>query len=339
MVSVLLPVRNGMPYLPAAMQSIFDQDFCDFEFIIVNDGSTDTTLEYLNEIKDERLKVFTTKGIGLVDALNLGLQECKGKYVARMDADDISLPQRLQIQLDFLERNPTFAVVCSDIIRIDEAGCRLGVERSKIQSNDSLRQGLLGRIPMKPIVHPSAMIRTSVLNEIKGYRHYHAAEDRDLWLRLVDRCNFHRIEMPLLQYRVTSTGISRMQKERQAANALLAVVNYQVCQTLGLDFYEMYPTVVEDFRRICIRHVALQSAAISDSENLKKALRSKDIYNSLKAILIILNNRSVKSIPYIRRRSDFAMIEKLVFLAKCFNDARTNLSVDIINEALYTCKS
>ena len=112
-VSVLLPVRNGLPYIEEALQSIKTQDFTDWELIVVDDGSTDGTTEWLATQANHQIRRIGTSGKGLVSALNLGLAECRGDYVARMDADDVSLPDRFRIQVQALDQNPTVAAQTS----------------------------------------------------------------------------------------------------------------------------------------------------------------------------------------------------------------------------------
>jgi glycosyltransferase involved in cell wall biosynthesis len=122
-VSVVMSVYNGEKYLCEAIDSILNQTFENFEFLIVNDGSTDRTLEILQSYRDPRIKVINNeRNIGLTASLNKGLKIAKGEYVARMDADDVSFPHRLEQQKAFLDRNPRVAMVGSWAEVIDESG-------------------------------------------------------------------------------------------------------------------------------------------------------------------------------------------------------------------------
>ena len=106
-----MPVYNGEKYLQEAIESILNQTFKDFEFIIINDGSTDKTLEIIKSFTDPRIKLITQENRGIIYSLNKGITESRGKYIARMDADDISLPERLEKEYRFLEQNPNYGIV------------------------------------------------------------------------------------------------------------------------------------------------------------------------------------------------------------------------------------
>src|SRR5688572_25577736 len=126
-VTVLMSVHNGMPFLKEAVESILHQTFGGFEFVIVDDASTDETPEYLKSIADRRVRVLTLpENIGLTAALNHGLREARGEFIARQDADDTSDPRRLEKQVAYLRANSTYAVVGSQARLVDDRGCSLG---------------------------------------------------------------------------------------------------------------------------------------------------------------------------------------------------------------------
>src|SRR3989344_8977423 len=114
-ITVLLSVYNDSRFLKSAIESILNQTFSDFEFLVINDASTDNTAEIINSFSDPRLKTITNShNLGLTKSLNIGLKEAQGKYIARLDADDISLPDRLKIQHDFMESHPDIALSGTD---------------------------------------------------------------------------------------------------------------------------------------------------------------------------------------------------------------------------------
>ena len=126
-ISVIMSVYNGMPYLQEAVKSILNQTYKDFEFIIVDDASTDDSLKYLKGINDKRIKILSNeKNLGLAVSLNKALNAARGEYIARMDADDISKPERLHIQLNFMELNPQIDICGSFVSVIDENGKLVG---------------------------------------------------------------------------------------------------------------------------------------------------------------------------------------------------------------------
>jgi glycosyltransferase involved in cell wall biosynthesis len=158
LVTVLMPVFNGAPFLREALDSVFAQTMVDFELLVIDGGSTDGTLDLLRSVSDPRLRVISQR-LNLIDSLNLGLTEARGKYIARMDADDIALPERLCTQIDFLQNNPHIALVGSNAYIIDEKGCVQSKTHRPVQSwwvNWNL-------FFMNPFVHSSVTVRKGVL--------------------------------------------------------------------------------------------------------------------------------------------------------------------------------
>ena len=200
-ISVLMAVFNGAQYLEATLQSILDQSFRNFELVIVDDASSDETPEILRKVSrfDSRVAVLTNpRNLKLASSLNRGLEACRSEYIARSDADDLYHPDRLRIQLDFMERNPKVGVVSSAFHRIDSSGNHL---RTTIppSRNGEIKQALLFR---NCILHPGAMFRKSTVMDVGGYDpDFDYAEDYDLWARLFDRTQFTQIREPLVSYR------------------------------------------------------------------------------------------------------------------------------------------
>ena len=129
-ISVLMPVFNSERYLKTAIESILNQTFQDFELIIVDDGSTDASENIIRSFESEKIFSYKNAGnIGLIATLNRGIDLCRGKYIARMDADDVSLPTRLEKQFNFLKKNPEYALVGSNAERIDDKNKHLRVKR------------------------------------------------------------------------------------------------------------------------------------------------------------------------------------------------------------------
>ena len=186
-VSVLIPVYNGESTIESAVESILRQSFCDFEIVIINDGSTDSTpsiLDYLSK-RDKRINVIHTPQRGIISALNTGIELCRADLIARMDADDISHPQRLELQFDLMTNQPEVSV-CSSLVRMfprkDLLGGLVKYEEwlSSLISSDDIARDMLVE---SPVAHPSVMLRKSELIEIGGYQERGWPEDYDLWLR------------------------------------------------------------------------------------------------------------------------------------------------------------
>jgi len=189
-VSVLLPVRNALPHLHRAIRSLNRQTIPNFEVVAVDDGSTDGSSEVLEEwaANDPRVRVVRREIFGLVAALNDGLSECRAPVVARMDADDISHPRRLQLQTEFLEKHPGVDVVSCLVRHFPWHRVGQGFRLYEEWLNSLTTHGdmALERFVESPLAHPSTMLRRRRLEEIGGYRDLGWPEDYDLWLRLIE---------------------------------------------------------------------------------------------------------------------------------------------------------
>jgi len=209
-VSVIMAVYNAEKYLDEAIQSILIQTYEKFEFIIINDGSSDKSLEILEKyaIQDSRIVMINRKNKGLVYSLNEGILKAKGKYIARMDADDISDPFRLENQLEFIENN-NLDICGGHYLLLGKKGKINGLNVVPI-SHEMCTLSLLFKVPF---AHPSVMIRKSFLNNNLleyGQSKYQKAEDLDLWIRM-HKCGarFGNVDKVVLKYRVLEESLSK----------------------------------------------------------------------------------------------------------------------------------
>ena len=212
--SVLMTVYNGMPYLPEAVESILSQDFADFECIIVDDGSTDETSRYLKQLQDPRVLILSQENGGTAAASNFGLAHCRGEYLARMDADDITLPTRFGKQVRFLDKNPEIGLLGTQLACMGE--CRIGKNLNLPCSNQAIRQSLLkGK---HALCHPTLMMRTQLLREIGGYWKIRLIDDWDMMLRMTEVTQAYNLDEVLHHYRVHRGSLngSRMKEMRFA---------------------------------------------------------------------------------------------------------------------------
>jgi cellulose synthase/poly-beta-1,6-N-acetylglucosamine synthase-like glycosyltransferase len=207
-ISVVLPIHNGMPYLPDTIQSVLEQSFRDFELIALDDGSTDETWSYLQAQDDPRLRAIRLEKVGLVGALNRALDEAKAPLIARIDADDIALPNRLAAQHQFMAERPKVALLGCQALCIDERGSPSGTRRFPLSSGAIRFQMFFGC----PFLHPGTMFRRGAAMDIGGYRkEYFPGEDYDLWSRLIVRHQTANHCEPLMRYRVHSQSITGTQ--------------------------------------------------------------------------------------------------------------------------------
>jgi glycosyltransferase involved in cell wall biosynthesis len=180
-VSVLLPVHNGEKYLDQAIESILSQTFQDLELLVADDGSEDRTWQIASGYKDPRIRLFQNESnLGIAETLQGMILESRGKYIARMDADDISLPKRLEKQVAFLESHPKTGLLGTGIRKIINTGEMLKQTWLYPGGNPKLQWLLFFR---NPFAHPTVMVRRELLVQVGGYRH-RPAEDFDLWERL-----------------------------------------------------------------------------------------------------------------------------------------------------------
>jgi glycosyltransferase involved in cell wall biosynthesis len=209
LISVVMPVYNGGQFLGKAIDSIQRQTFTNFEFIIIDDGSSDDSRAIIQayQQKDPRIHpIFLEQNSGIVTALNTGLNAAAGKYIARMDADDISLPTRFEEQINYLEDHPDVDVISSYYQLIGPTGDKLGNIIKLPTTNLTILWSLCID---NPIVHPGVVIRTEAVRNIGGYRAiYPHAEDYDLWMRLSDKSHFANLAHPLIQLRRHSSNIT-----------------------------------------------------------------------------------------------------------------------------------
>jgi glycosyltransferase involved in cell wall biosynthesis len=244
--TVLMPVYNGERYLKEAVESILGQTFSDFEFLIVDDGSQDGTSAIVRAYGDERIRLVENgRNLGLIRTLNAGLQLARGRYVARMDADDVSLPQRLELQWRYLQRNPHVSVVGTQYRMIDENGLVLSTR--KPESRDFLISFRMYVEAYNPVCHPAVMFRTEEIRAQGGYdASFPNAEDAALWFRLNSLgVRFANIPRVLVLYRTHTSQISQTHHPGQVASHYRAYVE-SVSRFLGA------PVPVEEGMRLSV---------------------------------------------------------------------------------------
>lgn len=217
-VSVVMPVYNTERYLKYALQSVAAQTFEDFEFIILDDGSTDASVHIIQQYaeNDERIRFFPLEHRGYVSLLRRGLNHCRGEFVARMDSDDISLPQRFEKQVNFLRANADVVAVGSQITVIDPYGSCVEKPVHKL-CHEEIEKELLNGVGWA-LVHPTVMMRREALMKVGGYREdLMVSEDLDLFLRLAEFGKLANLPDVLLQYRQHLQSVNYTKYEQQKA--------------------------------------------------------------------------------------------------------------------------
>ena len=205
-VSVVMSVFNGERFVRQAVDSILAQTLTSFEFVVVDDGSTDTTAEILESYSDPRLRLITQERTGLIASLNRAIDGASGEYIARMDADDISLPQRLELQLERLEGNPGVALLGTQVEEIDEAGDTIRRHHYPTDSAAVAKALLRGATA---ICHGAVIFRRACFERVGGYRQpFEHAEDYDLWLRMTESYDVENLPQVLYRKRLSLSSVS-----------------------------------------------------------------------------------------------------------------------------------
>lgn len=196
-VTVLMSVYNGMPYLPDAVESILRQTLDDWSLVVVNDGSTDASGDYLERLEDPRITVIHSANAGLGAALNRGLRECRSEFVARMDSDDVAHPDRLALQHSFLRQETSVGLVGTQIERMGDD--RVSGRSVLPTRHSAILSHLMSGMPA--VYHPTIMCRTDLLKRIGGYWSLRFGEEWDMFLRMGEVAKLANLEEVLLSHR------------------------------------------------------------------------------------------------------------------------------------------
>ena len=218
-ISVLLPVYNAEKFLHEAIDSLLRQTFCDFEVICINDGSTDDTLKILDNYanNDSRIKVFSKKNAGILSkTLNFGLKRCSAnaQYIARMDADDICLPNRFKEQYEFMESNPDVDICGTSMIVFNE---NPKISKEYIGAQPEF-PSLYNIFNQKDLMHPTVFFRAKFIHKNNIlYDTSSKADDKELWMRctVVYNAKIQNIKKPLIKYRLRESSLSNNNQNKK----------------------------------------------------------------------------------------------------------------------------
>lgn len=303
-VSIVMSTYNeNKEELTQSIESILNQTFKEFEFIIILDNPQNQEhIKILNEYvnKDIRIKFFINEeNIGLAKTLNKGIEIAKCKYIARMDADDISLPERLEKQYNILENNKDIDIVSTNKINIDENGAELEKSGS-LPTEDKEIKRILEK--MSIIVHPSVMFRKDRIEQLGKYREFPASQDYDLWLRACnENYKFYIIDEYLIKYRIRSNNISNKNPLKQWVIHEYIFKLYKQRIQKGKDEFS-----VEDLNEYLQRHKVFEEKEISKFKNgltymqkMKNSIKDKDLFSAICYLLKALTiHRKMKNVIY-----------------------------------------
>ena len=249
-VSVVMSVYNGSPYLREAIDSILQQTYEDFEFLIIDDGSTDGSRDVISSYDDPRIELLENDiNQGLPASLNRGIASARGEYIARQDADDISLPDRLQRQVHWLDTDNSTGVVGTWTLEMDIRGRVF----NSLQFADD-RQLLLQRMVeegLNPWPHGSSMMRKKLVDAVGGYdERFWYTQDFDLWLRLWPNCDFR--VLPWFLYKLRRVPVETRFKQRCQRNYFYWAVR-QFREEKRVEFQDVRECVRRDFPETTMR--------------------------------------------------------------------------------------
>jgi glycosyltransferase involved in cell wall biosynthesis len=262
LVTFLVPVFNAQNYIREALESIQKQTYTDFKVLIINDGSTDRSLQIIEEFTktDQRFQVISRENKGLVTTLNEGIELIDTKYIARMDADDICHKQRLEQQIKHMEESPEVGVSGSYITTFGTENSCIGYPTS----NQELKSFMLFTTPFS---HPTVIIRKDVLSKsgIRYDENYQDCEDYKLWIDLAEVTEFSNLPLQLLFYRKHGNSVSDNSKlQKQAMDKIkMILLNKLQLPDVFVDFhinfssgqfqklqYEYWPTYLNEFKNL-----------------------------------------------------------------------------------------
>lgn len=214
-VTVLIPVYNCAKYIATAIESVLSQKYTDYELLIIDDGSTDNTAEIISNIKDSRIIFLkNSKNRGIVYTLNKGLDLAKGKYIVRMDGDDIVLGNRLEAQIDFLKNNPDFGIVGGWYQVINAEGKTIDT----VEGVTDYRNAQLSLLFRNQFTHSAVTMRTDLAKQLKYDPEFQYCEDYDLWVRFAEVSKVANLPLYFVKYRwYSENSCSRKQKELKQA--------------------------------------------------------------------------------------------------------------------------
>ena len=316
LVSVITPVYNREKYLVRCIESILEQTYSNFEFLIIDDKSSDNTLEIIKnyQLIDSRIKILENdKNLGATLSFNRGLDICQGKYLARMDSDDISLSDRLEKQVEIFESWGDLEVLGAGAILIDHNENEIGRRQFPSDFNkikNILKTGV-------PVFDPSVMMRTSTLKEINGFDNRLApADDYHLWLTLFKKKKIiSNIDNYLIKYRLHDLNLSKVASREQLRKTFLALKIYNSNFSTDEFFNQKNSLDLTSFEELMIRYWnGSETSSEGSIKILKEYFNSKEYKlkkNELKILTLLKGLLKKKSFSFFWYLSKFLFMKFL----------------------------
>lgn len=303
LVSVIMPAYNAELYIGEAIESVVNQTFQNWELIIINDGSTDGTLNQIKRFKNSKIRLYESVNRGQAYQLNYGISISKGNFIAIAHADDISLPTRLEKQVAFLAQNLSIGV-CGSAIKLFGAFTEKAVS---YPTDPSLcyQELFFGN----PLAHPAIMINALILKESKlEYDDsYQAAEDYNLWIRLCYFTKLSNLSEILVHYRIHQNQISQLKKNEEEDLVRLSriILIEQLCKPTG-DYYNLIFSFVYEQEKLCANE-QWQAVNFLSQKIIKKKLMVRKLAMSFSLSIL---KRNLYTLPYCSRLIHLPLILK-----------------------------
>ena len=326
LISVLMTSYNSSAWIEEAICSILNQTFKDFEFIIIDDGSSDNTRNIILKyaLQDKRIKFYKRKHVGLTNSLIFGLKKCNGEWIARIDSDDHAFPERLELQYNFIKSNPRVAALGSS--------CKIFYQNNKKENlysyphnhKDLLKSLLIGSL-FPP--HSSMMFNKNVALRAGGYNSkMFKAQDWDLWLRIAKIGKLAALKRPLVMIRIHKSQISSLSAHdsiRQTSYSLVARLNFYINRNNSIYAQDSLSSKYAFNRMLFMADIFLEKNQIFDYLNWKQSIKKHlEIKNRIKKIKFIVQD--LKSIKLFFLFCPFLLRNAHKFLSKTWIKTNTN---------------
>ncbi|RLG25472.1 hypothetical protein DRN85_05850 [Methanosarcinales archaeon] len=312
-ISVVMSVYNAEKYLRESIESILNQSFTDFEFIVVDDGSTDNSPELIKGYEDARIRVISNEeNIGLTESLNEAIKAASGEYIARQDADDVSLQNRFEEQLKYLDNHPNVALLGTSVYLVDENGEMMGKRIASPSPKKSLFR-------CNRFYHGSLMFRKSTTNELGAYNPlFKYSQDYELILRISQKYDVRNLKSPLYKMRFHSSSISSTKIEEQQIYAVMAQKFVKGEDKFGRKLLErsrsdLYKILNESekvlfHKLVAYNHVQNGNIRLARDEYFKTLkLKSFDIENLLHVLFSFFGTNGIKTLEQTYRLLRFVL--------------------------------
>ena len=297
LVSVVMSVYNGEKYLREAIESILSQTYKNFEFIIIDDGSKDKSLKIINSYNDLRIKLYINdENKGLIFSLNRGIDVAKGKYIVRMDADDISLKERLELQVEYMEKNQDIALSGGSIYFFREENKFFKKFRPAESNAEKIKAQLFF---FNGIAHPAAIIRNEILkkNNYRYNKNHRGSEDYGLWNAISEKYKIGNLKNPLIYYRLLKTSItSKENRNIENRYEIFKNIHIRQLERLNIDADDKNCRIF--FEIHYASYIKKIFYSIKEKENFLKLVMKKNEENRIHPI-DIFNKECAKQFYYI----------------------------------------